>query len=114
MKLKTHDMEAENDKVVGKDYLDLLDIIVELEVGVDVERVLSEEVHIDSFNQDTRESFLQGTSQLAITSRPSFDSTSVEHSSRPSTTGTFAFDYDGSRREETNDGSNLGNDGGNV
>ena len=30
MKLKTHDMEAENDKVVGKDYLDLLDIIVEL------------------------------------------------------------------------------------
>ena len=76
--------------------------------------MLSKEVHTDSFNQDTRESFLQGTSQLAITSRPSFDSMSVEHSSKPSAAGTFAFDYDGSRREETNDGSNPGNDGGNV
>ena len=30
MKLKICDMEVENDKVVRKDYLDLLDIIVEL------------------------------------------------------------------------------------
>ena len=148
MKLKIRDIEAENDKVKKKDYLDLLNIAAEVgekeednqffqwvrpfhlddedgnpnpqitshvrEVGVDVEWVLFEEVHTNSFIQDMRDSFLQGTSQLAVTFRPSFDSTSVEHSSRPSTTGTFAFDYDGSRREETNDGSNLGNDGGNV
>ena len=30
MKLKTCDVEAKNDKVVEKDYLDLLDIIVEV------------------------------------------------------------------------------------
>ena len=39
------------------------------EAGVDVEQVLSEEVHSDSFSQDTRDSF-----QPAVTSRPSFDS----------------------------------------
>ena len=39
---------------------------------------------------------------------------SVEHSSRPSTVGTFASDYDGSRREGTNNGSDLGNDGGDI
>ena len=31
-----------------------------------------------------RDSFLQGISQLAVTSRPSFDSMSVEHNSRHS------------------------------
>ena len=88
-------MEAEQDKVAEKDYLDLLDIATEVgeeednqlfqwvrplhlddedgnpdpriaahvrEAGVDVDRVLSEEVHTDSFNQDTRDSFLQETS----------------------------------------------------
>ena len=35
---------------------------------------------------------------------------SVEHSSRPSVTGTFASGYDGSRGEGTNDGSDPGND----
>ena len=45
------------------------------EAGVNVERVLSEEVHSESFSKDTRDSF-----QPAVTSRPSFDS-SVEHSS---------------------------------
>ena len=39
---------------------------------------------------------------------------SVEHSSRPSTVDTFASDYDGSRREGTNNGSDLGNDGGDI
>ena len=140
-------MEAEQDKVAEKDYLDLLDIATEVgeeednqlfqwvrplhlddedgnpdpriaahvrEAGVDVDRVLSEEVHTDSFSQDTRYSFWQGISQPAVTSRPSFDSTSVEHSSRPSATSTSASGYDGSRGEETNDGSDLGNDGKDV
>ena len=95
MKLKIRDMEVENDKVVEKDYIDLLDISAEVgqekdnqlfqwvrplrlddedgnpdsrivvhvrETGVDVEWVLSEEVHTNSFNQDTRDSFQQGTS----------------------------------------------------
>ena len=48
------------------------------EAGVNVERVLSEEVHSESFSQNTRDSF-----QPAVTSRPSFDS-SVKHSNRPS------------------------------
>ncbi|RVW68798.1 hypothetical protein CK203_062228 [Vitis vinifera] len=39
---------------------------------------------------------------------------SVEHSSRPSVTGTFASGYDGSRGEGTNDGSDPGNDEGDV
>ena len=93
-------MEAENDKVVEKDYPDLLDITIEAgeeednqlfqqvrplplddedgnpdpwiaahiqKTGVDVERLLSNEVHTDSFNQDTRNSFLQGTSQSIVT-----------------------------------------------
>ena len=38
------------------------------EVGVDVERVLSEEVHSESFSQNTRYSF-----QPVVTSRSSFD-----------------------------------------
>ena len=67
------------------------------ETGIDVERVLFEEVHTDSFNQDTRDSFLQGTSQPTVTSWPSFDSKSVGHSSRPSVVGTSASNYDGSR-----------------
>ena len=127
MKLKIRDMQAETDKVAEKYYLDLLDISAEFgeeednqlfqwvrplhlddengnpdprivahvrEAGVDVERVLSEEVHSESFSQETRDSL-----QPVVTSRPSFVGTS--------TTG-----YDGSRGEETNDGSDTGNDGG--
>ena len=78
------------------------------EAGVNVERVLSEEVHSESFSQDTRDSF-----QPAVTSRPSFD-LSVEHSSRPSFAGTSTTGYDGSRGEGTNDGSDNGNDGGDI
>ncbi|RVW64319.1 hypothetical protein CK203_047000 [Vitis vinifera] len=84
------------------------------EAGVDVDRVLSEEVHTDSFSQDTRDSFRQGISQPAVTSQPSFDSMSVEHSSRTSATGTSASGYDGSRGEGTNDGSDPGNDEGDI
>ena len=126
MKLKIRDMQSETDKVVEKDYLDLLNISAEFgeeednqlfqwvrplhlddengnhdpqivahvrEPGVDVERVLSEEVHSESFNQETRDSF-----QPVVTSRPSFDS-SVEHSSRPSFSSTSTTGYDSSRGE---------------
>ncbi|KAL6327522.1 hypothetical protein AAG906_021608 [Vitis piasezkii] len=127
MKLKIRDMEAEHDKVAEKNYLDLLDIASE--VGEEEDNQLFQWVrplylddedgnpdpqlphmsekrfHTDSFSQDTRDSFQQGISQPAVTSRPSFDSTSVEHSSRPSATGTSASGYDGSRGEGTNDGS---------
>ena len=72
------------------------------EASVDVDRVLSEEVHSESFRQKT---------QHVVTSRPSFDS-SVEHSSRPSFVGTSTTGYDGSRGEGTNDGSDTRNDGG--
>ena len=141
MKLKIRDMEAETDKVAENNFLDLLEISTKFgeenenqlfqwvrplhiddgdgnpdpriaahlqETGVDVELILSKEVHSESFSQDMRDSF-----QPAITSRPSFDS-SVEHSSRPSFAGTSTTGYDGSRGEGTNDGSDTGNDGGDI
>ena len=112
-------MEAETDKVAENNFLDLLEISAEFgeeeenqlfqwvrplhlddedgnpdsrrvrEAGVNVEQVLSEEVHSESFSQDTRDSF-----EPVVTSRPSFDS-SVEHSSRPSFAGTSTTGYDG-------------------
>ena len=63
------------------------------EAGVDVDRVLSKEVHSESFSQDTKDSF-----QPVVTSRPSFDS-SVEHSNKPSFVGTSTIGHDGSRGE---------------
>ena len=77
-------------------------------MGVDVERVLSEEVYSESFSQDTRDSF-----QPLVTFRPSFDS-SVEQSSRPSFDGTYTTCYDGLRGKGTNDGSDNENDGGDI
>ncbi|RVW95339.1 hypothetical protein CK203_034151 [Vitis vinifera] len=104
MRLKLRDMEAENDRVAEKDYLDLLDISAEVgeeednqlfqwvrpihlddevgnpdpriaaharEFGVNVERVLSEEVHSESFSKDTDDSLHATYSQQEI------DSTSV-------------------------------------
>ena len=59
--------------------------------GVDVDRVLSEEVHSESFSKDTRNSF-----QPAVTSHPSFV-LSDEHSSIPSFASTSTTGYDGSR-----------------
>ncbi|RVW71424.1 hypothetical protein CK203_058107 [Vitis vinifera] len=49
-----------------------------------------------------------------VTSRPSFNFTSVEHSSRPNATGTSASSYDGSRGKGTNDGNDPGNNGGDI
>ncbi|KAL6323472.1 hypothetical protein AAG906_039044 [Vitis piasezkii] len=85
-------MEIENDQVVKKDYLDLLDISVE--VGE---------------KEDNK--FFSMVSQLTVIFRSSFSSMSVEHSSRPSTTGTSTSGYDGSSRERTNDGKDPGKDG---
>ena len=51
---------------------------------------------------------------MIVTSRPSFDSMSVEHSSKPSAASTSASGYDGSKGEETNDGSDPRNDGKDV
>ena len=51
---------------------------------------------------------------MIVTSRPSFDSMSVEHSSKPSAASISASGYDGLRGEETSDGSDLGNDGKDV
>ena len=73
------------------------------EGDVDVERVLFEEVHSESFSQDTRDSF-----QLVVTSRPSFDS-SVEHNSRPNFVGTSTTGYDDSRGRRINDDNDTGN-----
>ena len=78
------------------------------EAGVEVDRVLSEEVHSESFSQDTKDSF-----QHVVASRPSFDS-SAEPSSRPSFAGTSTTCYDGSKGEGTNDGSDTRNDGGDI
>ena len=137
MKLKIRDMEAETDKVAENNCLDLLEILAEfgeeeenqlfqwvrplhlddedgnpdpqIDAHVrEAEQVLSEEVHSESFSQDTRNSF-----QPVVTSRPSFDS-SVEHSNKPSFAGTSTTGYDGSRGEGTNDGSDTGNDGGDI
>ena len=51
---------------------------------------------------------------MVITSWPFFDSTSIEHGSRPNATSSSAFGYDGSRGEETNYGSDPRNDEGDV
>ena len=69
------------------------------EFGVDVECVLSKEVHSESFSKDTEDSF-----QGALNSHQEVDSISIGQSSRPSVAGTFASGYDGSR-SETDDGS---------
>ncbi|RVW78683.1 hypothetical protein CK203_048418 [Vitis vinifera] len=135
--LKLRDMEAENDRVAEKDYLDLLDISAEVgeeednqlfqwvrpihlddevgnpdpriaaharEFGVNVERVLSEEVHSKSFSKDTDDSLHATYSQQEI------DSTSAGHSSRPSAAGTSASGYDGSRGGTDDGGDNGGGD----
>ena len=114
-------MEAENDRVAKKNYLDLLDISIEVgeeednqlfqwvrpihlddevgnpdlrivdhaqEFGVDVERVLFEKVHSESFSKDTEDSF-----QRALDSHQEVDFTSASQSSRPSVAGTFASSY---------------------
>ncbi|RVW85988.1 hypothetical protein CK203_041452 [Vitis vinifera] len=138
MRLKLHDMEAENDRVAEKDYLDLLDISSEVseeednqlfqwvrpthlddevgnpdpqiatharEFGVNVERVLSEEVHSESFSKDTDDSV-----HAVLNSHQEIDSTSVGHSSRPSAAGTFTSSYDGSRGGTNDGGDNAEGD----
>ena len=61
----------------------------------------------------TRETHFSPLLLPGVTSRPSFDS-SAEHSSKHSFVGTLTTGYDSSRREGTNDGSDTGNDGGDI
>ncbi|RVW45794.1 hypothetical protein CK203_086275 [Vitis vinifera] len=75
------------------------------EFGVNVERVLSEEVHSESFSKDTDDSV-----QTALNSHQEIDSTSTSHSSRPSATGTSVSGYDGSRGGIDDGGDNAGGD----
>ncbi|RVW83982.1 Retrovirus-related Pol polyprotein from transposon TNT 1-94 [Vitis vinifera] len=138
MRLNLRDMEAENDRVAEKDYLDLLDISTEVgeeednqlfqwvrpihlddevgnpdpriaaharEFGVNVERVLSEEVHSESFSKNTDDSL-----QAALNSHQEIDSTSAGHSSRPSAACTSTSGYDGSRGGIDDGGDNGGED----
>ncbi|RVX01126.1 hypothetical protein CK203_022736 [Vitis vinifera] len=75
------------------------------EFGVNVECVLSKEVHFESFSKDTDDSF-----HAAFHSHQEIDSTSASHSSRPSATGTSTSGYDGSRGETDDGGDNGGGD----
>ena len=79
------------------------------EFGVDVDQVLSEKVHSESFRKDTDNSF-----EATLNPHPSVNSTSVRQSSRPSTMGTFTIDYDGSWSRTDDECDNTGNVGGNV
>ena len=75
------------------------------EFGADVERVLSKEVHNESFCKDTEDSF-----QRALDSHQEVDSTSASQSNRPSAAGTFAFGYNGSRGRTDDGGDNARGD----
>ncbi|RVW98803.1 hypothetical protein CK203_024083 [Vitis vinifera] len=72
------------------------------EFGVDVDRVLSEEVHSESFSKDTDNSF-----EAALNSHMLVYSTSVGQNSRPSAVGTSAFGYDGSRGGTDDEGTQF-------
>ena len=131
-------MEAENDRVAKKYYLDLLDISVDVgeeednqlfqwvkpihlddevgnpdpritahvrEFGVNVERVLFEEVYSKSFSKDTDDSF-----QAALNSHQEVESTSAGHSSRPNAAGTSTSCYNGSRGGIDDECDNAGRD----
>ena len=73
--------------------------------GVNVERVLFDEVHFESFNKDTDDSF-----QAALNSHQEVGSTSVGHSSRPNTACTSTSGYDGSKCGTNDGGDNAGED----
>ena len=73
------------------------------EFGVNVKRVLSEEVHFESFSKDIDDSL-----QAALNSHQEIDSTSAGHNSRPIAAGTSASSYDGSRGGTVDGGDNGG------
>ena len=75
------------------------------EFGVDVECVLSKEVHSESFTKDTEDSF-----QRALDSHQEVDSISVSQSSRSSVASTFASSYDGSKGGTDDGNDNAGGD----
>ena len=69
-----------------------------------MERVLSEEVHNESFSKNTEDSF-----EAALNSQPLVDSTSARKSSRLSAASTSASNYDGSRGGTNDESDNAGN-----
>ena len=75
------------------------------EFGVNVERVLSEEVHSEIFSKDTDDSV-----HAVLNSHQEINSISAGHSSRPSAVGTSASGYDGSRGGTDDGGDNAGGD----
>ncbi|RVW49071.1 hypothetical protein CK203_111714 [Vitis vinifera] len=109
MRLKLRDMEAENDRVAEKDYLDLLDISAE--VGEEEDNQLFQwvrPIHLDDEvgNPDPRIALMLENLELML----NIDSTSAGHSSRPSAAGTSASGYDGSRGGTDDGGDNGGGD----
>ncbi|RVX02361.1 hypothetical protein CK203_028366 [Vitis vinifera] len=105
-------METENDQVAKKDYLDLLDISAEIGEKEDnkfFQWVRS--LHLDDEDGNLDPRITAHVQKLTVIFRSSFNSTSVEHSSRPSATSTSTSGYDGSSGERTNDGRDPGNDG---
>ncbi|RVW74671.1 hypothetical protein CK203_052028 [Vitis vinifera] len=94
--LKLRDMEAENDRVAEKDYLDLLDI--------------SAEVGEEEDNQLFQWKFTLKVLAKILMIPTRDDSTSAGHSSRPSAAGTSASGYDGSRGGTDDGGDNAGGD----
>ncbi|KAJ9678214.1 hypothetical protein PVL29_022952 [Vitis rotundifolia] len=115
MRLKLRDMEAENDRLFQwvrpihlNDEVGNLDPQIATharEFGVNVECVLSEEVHFESFSKDTDDSI-----HATLNSHQEIDSTSVGHSGRLSAAGTSASGYDGSRGGTDDGGDNAGGD----
>ena len=75
------------------------------EFGVDVERVLFEELHSESFSKEIEDSF-----QVTLNSPQEVDFTSASQSSRPSVVGTYVSSYDGPRGGTNDGGDNAEED----
>ena len=142
MKLKLNNIEVENDKVVNKDSIDLLEISTK--VGEEEDNKLFQWVrplHLDDddanfdlgivaharefgvnvdqglFEEVHSERFNkdnENSFEVALNSQPSINCTSIGQSSRHRVTSTSASSYDGSRDKTINGGDNAGNDGRDV
>ena len=75
------------------------------EFGVDVERVLFEELHSESFSKEIEDSF-----QVTLNSPQEVDFTSASQSSRLSVVGTYVSSYDGPRGGTNDGGDNVEED----
>ena len=128
-------MEAENDRVVEKDYLDLLDISTEMgeeednqlfqwvrpihlddEVGNPNPRITAyarefvlivERVLFEEVHFESFSKDIDDSFQAALDSHQEVDSTSAGHSSRPSVACTSVYGYDSSRGGTDDGGDNT-------